>query len=113
MYEVVPQDLGSETKRRTGVSAERAGAALVAPARLRTSGRYSQSFPTGRPSLGVSARARVCGLIAVLTARTLPSIITTIMPPGLMACRRVGSHCWTEGRDWIAVMYLDKPVWGL
>ena len=47
------------------------------------------------------------------TLRTLPSIITTSMPPGLMACNRVGSHCSRVGVIWIAVMYGETPVWRL
>src|SRR5690348_3417218 len=59
-----------------------------------------QSLPSGNPSLGVTARARVVVLVLEDTVRTLPSIITTIMPPALRACRRVGSHTLRVGVCW-------------
>ncbi len=51
------------------------------------------------PSAGSQTLAQVCVLMRVLTIRTLPSHIPTIMVPA-MACGRDGSQSYWGGATW-------------
>ncbi|MCX7590672.1 MAG: hypothetical protein N2255_03490, partial [Kiritimatiellae bacterium] len=63
----------------------------------RTEIRHYQSFPTGKPSFGTMARARMFRSTPVETFLTLPSIMTTCKPDAVNACNRRGLHRRIEG----------------